>query len=191
MYKYVIFLIIPFLPSHLKSDIPIGALLNNMMSWWFEKIGSQREWPCWSRYDLVGSGLWGLFCSSLSQCDTQSTSCCFLINIMPGPHLPACYHVLCQDNNGLNLWNCEYQLNVFLKRVTVCLFTSIETLTKIEDFPFAISFAKDSARAFKRRVRGGRKQNSIQKSSDHNEALLILGKILHIIHIRLKTFQIL
>lgn len=83
-------------------------------------------------------------------------------------------------------------MNVFLKRVTVCLFTSIETPTKIEGFPFAISFAKDSASNFKRRVRGGGgKQNSIQKSSDHNEALLILAKILHIIHIRLKTFQIL
>ena len=56
-----------------------------------------------------GGGLWGLICSSHTQCGTQSpyTACrsrCRTLAPSPAPCLPALCHVSCHDDNGLNLW---------------------------------------------------------------------------------------
>jgi hypothetical protein len=40
----------------------------------------------------------------------------------PAPCLPGCCHASCQDDNGLNLWNCKQaQLNVVLIRVALVM----------------------------------------------------------------------
>ena len=69
---------------------------------WFIEVAYEEVWPCWKKYVTVEAGFEVSDVQARPSVAFTSAVCRLSCGTLR-PCLPACWHIFCHDNNGLNL----------------------------------------------------------------------------------------